>query len=110
VCQMNAAQKRKLEWLKKEILLHDGNHREGYEYKRWEVSDEGPFVALLSEVGMVGDEETMASVLCRTRRHIFIGPRGGLKLVNAARYDTRRKRFVYSAPVCGRKVVYWTTL
>ena len=38
---------------------------------------------LLVVLGMVGDEGTMASVFCRNRRHIAIGPRGGLTLFNA---------------------------
>lgn len=30
------------------------------------------------ELGRKGDEDTMASVFCRSRQQFFIGPRGGL--------------------------------
>ena len=38
---------------------------------------------LTLEVGSVGDENTMASVFCRDRRHVKIGIRGGTQLMNA---------------------------
>ena len=50
-----------------------------YEFKRWEVTatDYGT-LWVTSEVGLIGDEGTIAEALARTLRHIHIGKRGGL--------------------------------
>ena len=101
---MNEKQKRRLEWLKKEIMEHDGlgRHKNNYEYKKWEVTEQyrkkliwlrdNTFewvntpvldVYLMSIVGQKNDEGTQAEVFCRQRRCIKIGPRGGMVLVNA---------------------------
>lgn len=56
-----------------------------YEIKRFEVTlpREGSDLAfLIVETGMRNDEGTLASVLCRDRRHIMIGPNGGTELLN----------------------------
>jgi hypothetical protein len=54
------------------------------EVKKFEVSSrEGTnqtFVVI--EIGMVGDEGSLASVFCRDYRHIVIRKRGGLTLLN----------------------------
>lgn len=52
---------------------------EDYEWKKFEVTDLGFALALYVEVGRVGDERTLASVFCRARFHVFVGPNGGLK-------------------------------
>lgn len=52
-----------------------------YEFKRIEVTkpEDHRHVFLLTEVGLKGDEGTLASVFARTTRHYMIGPRGGLR-------------------------------
>jgi hypothetical protein len=55
------------------------------EVKKFEVTHfpDCPLTFVVVEVGMVGDEGTMASALCRDYRHIVIGKEGGLTLMNA---------------------------
>ena len=81
---MNKRQARTVERLHREILktfTFGGNSE--YEYKEWEVyeskiTENKDFVSVVAEVGMVGDEGTMAEIFCRYRVHIFVGQRGGL--------------------------------
>jgi len=98
---MTERQKHKVEWLRDRVLEHDG-HGDGYEYKKFELHGftDSSLVWVISEVGKEGDEDTMASVFCRTMRHIMIGPRGGMTLVNAAPGQGR---------VHGQKVTYYLT-
>lgn len=79
------SQQRLIDELPKALLNKANEYsRHDHEVKRVDVSDENEFfVSLVVEVGLVGDEDTMASVLCRDYRHIFIRPSGGLELVNA---------------------------
>ena len=57
----------------------DFSHGKGeYEIKEYEVKDCEYFLSVVIETGMVGDEGTMASILCRNRVHLFIGKRGGI--------------------------------
>lgn len=107
---MNIKQQAAVKWLQEEILTHDGStaNPADYEYKRFEVEDCGAFVSVVSEVGLVGDEGTAASILCRTRRHIHIGKRGGMRLMNTAHWNPKFQKMVSCKPVTGRKVVYWT--
>jgi hypothetical protein len=69
-------------------------HMAGYEFKQfditWGLSNSFYVVA---EIGRKGDEGSMASIICRDRWHIAVGPRGGLTNMNAARYSKRRKGF-----------------
>lgn len=83
--EMTRRQAQAVEYLRREIFKHDAlGSREGYEYKSFEVTrgDGGRLVYVLSVVGLVGDEENAAR-LVRVRRHIAVGVRGGLSLMNA---------------------------
>ncbi len=68
------------------ILESDGlglAHMAGYEFKTFELTyGYGGRLYLVTEVGGKTDEGTMAAIFCRTRRHIVIGPRGGLESLN----------------------------
>lgn len=83
---MTASQEKMIEVIREVVLQEDG-HNSNYEYKQFEVKlcDWGS-VSVLTEVGRIGDEETLLSILGRTRRHIFIGPKGSLKLANPAKW------------------------
>ena len=85
------AQLAQVEWLREQVLLHDGyGYSAEHEYKSFEVEERGfegyhgykPFVTVSTEVGRKGDEGTMAEIFARTRRLISIGPRGGMHLLN----------------------------
>jgi hypothetical protein len=104
---MNDTQLAVINRMHRDILAHDSHstettdRTEGYEYKKFEVCettsevfpDAPPLVFLYTDVGRVGDEKTLAAVLCRTQRHISIGPKGGTRLLNAAsatKYEKKR--------------------
>jgi len=93
---MTTTQEKRIEELRQAILLSDGlgeAHVDGHEYKRFEVTDhECGLVFVLAEVGRKDDEGTMASIYARTRRHICIGRRGGLKLLNARKGERGGRR------------------
>lgn len=91
------AQRRVLYQLARDILRHDGlgdRHMAGYEFKRFELTwGVRNALYLNTTVGSKTDEGTMAEVLCRNRRHIAMGPRGGLTDLSAARYSKKRKGY-----------------
>ncbi len=111
---MNEIQRRTIEYLRREIFLHDAHvgsrdpSESKYEYKRFDVkeSPETGQVFLLTEVGLKNDEGTMASILCRSSRHIAIGKKGGLTLLNARK--TRGKK-LDTKYVRGRRAVWYQT-
>ena len=81
---MTPAQKRTVDRLKRDILVQDGFGQPyvgRYEYKRFDVKDMHGIgkVFLSTSVGSKTDRGTMAALVCRKRRHIQIGPRGGVK-------------------------------
>jgi len=83
------SQKKALEQLRENILLH---HGDGYEFKRFEVY---PFssnrsIEVLTEVGLI-DETPIQAITNRTIRQIFIGERGGCELSNPADPEKRGK-------------------
>ena len=64
--------------------------RDGHEVKNETVEDwDGGFVSFHYEVGLVGDEGTMAEVYGRDRRWFKIGARGGVKT-----FDKSNSRWV----------------
>lgn len=66
--------------------FHGGRYDpDGHEFKRIEVKVYHGLVFLITEYGMKNDEGTMASVLCRDHRHVMVGERGQLRLMNAKR-------------------------
>lgn len=86
---MTKSQQKTLEKLKAAIFHHDGFGDIGrgheYEFKAWKVTEStssSKLVFVLSVVGRKGDEGSMAAFFGRTRRHISIGPRGGITLLN----------------------------
>jgi hypothetical protein len=53
----------------------------GYEIKQWEVKDnDWGTVSIYLEIGLIGDEGTMAEYIGRDSLQIFIGPKGGTKI------------------------------
>jgi hypothetical protein len=52
-------------------------HREA-ELKEFDVNENEYFVSVVFEVGGKNDEGTLASIFCRERGQVFIGPRGGI--------------------------------
>jgi hypothetical protein len=90
---MNEKQVRVLE------AIYAGSTRFDAEYGRSEVKEftadplderEGPVTfSILLVTGRPNDEGTNAEVLCRTRRHFFIGVRGGVQM---GKWNDKAKR------------------
>lgn len=60
------------------------------EVKQEETKHLGGRTYYVLEVGMVADDGTYAAIFCRDYRHLVVGPRGGVTLLNAKRRkDTR---------------------
>lgn len=76
---MNESQSAKVDFLRNNFAPEGG-----YEFKRNEVVhlDGCGIVFLYLETGLIGDEDTMASVFARDRRQFKIGPRGGVESIN----------------------------
>ena len=74
--------------------LH-GENSKNYEIKQWEVEEYKTFVSLVVEVGMIGDENTYASIYCRDRLHVFIGKKGGVTKPIYKDHKTIYKPFKY---------------
>jgi hypothetical protein len=97
---MNSKQHKILEMFKRDILEHDGNgprFMDRYEFKRWEVTESPDYglVFLISDVGMKGDEGTLAEVFARSHRHIVIGPRGGVESLAGKKVHGYRKVLIW---------------
>lgn len=79
---MTKAQEKKLNKVKsmmEEEFMYD---KEKYEIKRFKVNDMEYFVSVVGEVGLKGDEGTLAQVFGRERFHLFIGKKGGITYYN----------------------------
>lgn len=83
---MNDIQKRVIDQFCEQVIARNARiSPKPVEIKHKEIADHGSLVFLILEVGMVGDETTLASLLCRDRRHILIKRKGGVTLLNAKR-------------------------
>ena len=61
-----------------------------YEIKEYKITDCETFLSVVLEVGMIGDEGTMAQIFCRDRVHLFIGKKGGITYPTSKRRKTKR--------------------
>ena len=101
---MNKIQERVIENLRKDILLNDGlgvRYIDEYEYKMFEIDDTASdfgTVFLFTKVGSKIDEGTWASIICRTTRHIAIGKRGGITVLNPRSYRNGKMRPIKTKP------------
>lgn len=101
---LNTRQEATLEELKVAVVKGDCNGRpDEYEVKKWDVNVTHGVAYVVSVVGRIGDEGTYGALFSRTRRHIRVGRKGGLELLNPGRYDKKAKEIVRSKA----KVVGW---
>lgn len=78
-----------------EIQLYQLDGR-NHEVKRLQVKNCGSFASVVCEVGGVGDEGTLAAILCRYRGHFFVGPRGRIRVADhQPTADQRRYPLIY---------------
>ena len=81
------------------MCKHSPAYRDLYEVKTFEVvCSFGGGVSVVVETGRIGDEGTAASILCRDYRHVRIGKRGGITLLNA-KSKSNKKRLGWFAAV-----------
>lgn len=91
---MTASQAAAIEAIRERIIeLRNRGFAQNYEFKHFEVRQRQGYVSLTVEIGRKGDEGTMASIYCRDRRIIAVGPRGGLELLNAKHKNASRGWF-----------------
>ena len=108
---MNKKQKAQIEWLRKNIIIYDSNHQDGYEYKRFDVYEQNGYVFIISTVGLVNDKGTYASIFCRTHRHIMVGLHGGMKLLNTGRYSKKEEKIIEAkTKATGKSVAFALTI
>lgn len=92
---MTHMQELRVEQLRKDaIRLMNDFHTNG-ELKKFEVEEHEYFVSVIVVVGSVGDEGTLASIMCREDAHIFIGKRGKVyyPVWDKERNDQRYKNY-----------------
>lgn len=100
---MNKIQTQAVEMLRREILKHDGLQQvsDDYEYKRFEINEDNDVgLVFVSTLVWLRDSDKDH---WGTHRHICIGRRGGLTLLNPRNKDRHGHK------IQGYKVVYWTT-
>lgn len=66
--------------------------KEKYEVKQFKVEETKYYVSVVGEVGLKGDEGTLAQVFGRERFHLFIGERGGITYYNKKGTNKHLKR------------------
>lgn len=98
---MNKTQERTVERIRHDVMdAFDLSHGKGeFELKEFRVNECEYFVSVVAEVGMVGDEGSLASIFCRNRVHIYVGKRGAMTYPCYKNGKHSRRRFVG----------YWTT-
>ena len=67
--------------------------REGSEVKYLHVKQMGHCCSVVCEVGRIGDEGTMAAILCRDRGHFFVGRRGKITAASGKASKTKREKY-----------------
>ena len=78
---MTKQQELKLKRIKETVILEWVKDQDS-EIKQFKVEETPHFVSLVIEVGLKGDEGTLAAVFGRYRAHLFIGRKGGLTYVD----------------------------
>lgn len=75
---MTKSQQKMVERIRKDAERMTKELHKNGEFKTWEIDENEYFVSVYVVVGGVGDEGTLAGVICRERCHLFIGKRGGV--------------------------------
>lgn len=82
---MTKQQERQIEMIKNQALNFMGKYSENYEIKQFEVRESDYSLSLYVEVGLKGDEETLAAIYGRNSTMVFIGARGKLQVCSRNR-------------------------
>lgn len=85
---LNSKQQAAADRIRERILdARYGHTKDSYEIKRFEIHQRADLqmAFLVVETGLKNDEGTAASILCRDYRHILLGVKGGVELLNPKR-------------------------
>lgn len=109
---LTPAQQKVIDRLQKDLLeMYSYGTGENYEYKQWEITPSHvasfKHVFLVAVIGMKNDEHTMASLFCREKRHICVGPNGGVSLLNAGRFVKDKEGNLKRVPRKSNTDGYW---
>ena len=77
--KITKSQEKAIARIKRDFETLHGHCQESYELKKFDhefLSEEVAIISLIGEMGLIGDEGTMAQVFGRDRIHVFISPRG----------------------------------
>ena len=75
------------------IGKRDDEKRYEIKYKQVDPITENT-ISLVIETGLIGDEGTLAAILCRDRIHVFVGKKGGVRCYVTARSGPRKGKIV----------------
>ena len=92
---MTKSQQNKINMIKNLAKNLHGEYSKNYEIKQWEIEEYETFISLVVEIGMIGDENTYASIYGRDRIHVFIGKKGGVTMPIYKKNKTIYKPFKY---------------
>lgn len=97
------AQKRVVQALAEEALRGNAHPDTPVELKQCTLTRLGTrgTLSLVLVVGRVGDEGTLGEVFSRSRWHLFLGPRGGIRYPSKGRARARRARNAFHAIAVG---------
>ncbi len=85
---LGKAQIKAIEYLKEMFLYyHSYGEKDKYEIKEFKSlplipEDNKSKWSVVIETGMKNDDGTMAAIICRDRRHFFIGKNGGVEVID----------------------------
>lgn len=98
---MTKAQEMTIERIRKAAENMHGHCSDSYEIKEWTVDENEYFVSLCFEVGLKGDEGTMAALIARDRCQLFIGKRGGISypVSKNGKHYTKRFTSLYAVSI-----------
>jgi len=110
--KLTPAQEIVINRLKRDLLKeYSYGNIEDHEYKQWEITPSSvassKHVFLFAEIGKKNDEHTMASIFCREKRHICVGPNGGVSLLNAGRFVKDKEGNLKRVPRKSNTDGYW---
>ena len=92
---MTKSQLDKINMIRNQAENLHGEYSKNYEIKDWNIEEFDTFISLIVEVGMIGDENTYASIYGRDRLHVFIGKKGGVTIPIYNTNKTIYKPFKY---------------
>lgn len=103
---MTKSQEKALKKIK--LLVEKELYSDDYEIKKWEVTENEYFIALVVEYGLKADEGTLAASIARDHALLFIGKHGGITYPMSSKngkvYTKRFKGYSILQAVCDQRL------